>query len=49
MDIIKGIYTLKKTLKKFKKTSMSKAEFDNGSIFLTSSTSIEHNRIKRKY
>lgn len=25
-----------------------KAEFDNGSIFLSSNTSIEHNRIKRK-
>ena len=48
MDIIKGYIYSEEDFEEIQKNFNGKAEFDNGSIFLTSSTSIEHNRIKRK-
>ena len=48
MDIInENIYT-EADFEEIEKNFNGKAEFDNGFIFLSSSTSIEHNRIKRK-
>ena len=48
MDIIKGYIYSEEDFEEIQKNFNGKAEFDNGSIFLTPSTSIEHNRIKRK-
>ena len=48
MDIIKDYIYSEEDFEEIQKNFNGKAEFDNGSIFLTSSTSIEHNRIKRK-
>ncbi|WP_297712369.1 Uma2 family endonuclease [Clostridium sp.] len=48
MDIIKDYRYSEEEFEEIQKNFNGKAEFDNGSIFLTSSTSIEHNRIKRK-
>lgn len=41
------IYT-EADFEEIQKNFNGKAEFDNGFIFLSTSTSIEHNRIKRK-
>lgn len=48
MDIIKDYIYSEEDFEEIQKNFNGKAEFDNGSIFLTSSTSIEHNRIKRR-
>ena len=48
MDIIKDYIYSEEDFEEIQKNFNGKAEFDNGSIFLTPSTSIEHNRIKRK-
>lgn len=48
MDIIKEHIYSEEEFEKIQENFNGKAEFDNGSIFLSSSTSIEHNRIKRK-
>ena len=47
MDIIKGYIYSEEEFEEIQKNFNGKAEFDKGSIFLTSSTSIEHNRIRR--
>ncbi|MDY4078732.1 MAG: Uma2 family endonuclease [Clostridium sp.] len=48
MDIIKNYIYSEEDFEEIQKNFNGKAEFDNGSIFLSSNTSIEHNRIKRK-
>lgn len=48
MDIIKEYIYTEEDFEEIQKNFNGKAEFDNGTIFLTSNTSIEHNRIKRK-
>lgn len=48
IDIIKDYIYTEDDFEDIQKNFNGKAEFDNGSIFLTSNTSIEHNRIKRK-
>ncbi|MBN1049363.1 Uma2 family endonuclease [Clostridium botulinum] len=48
MDIIKDYIYTEEMFEDIQKNFNGKAEFDNGSIFLSSNTSIEHNRIKRK-
>ena len=48
MDIIKDYIYSEEDFEEIQKNFNGKAEFDNGSIFLTSNTSIEHNRIKRR-
>ena len=48
MDIIKDYIYSEEDFEEIQKNFNGKAEFDNGSIYLTPSTSIEHNRIKRK-
>lgn len=48
MDIIKEHIYTEEEFEDIQKNFNGKSEFDNGSIFLSSSTSIEHNRIKRK-
>lgn len=48
MNIIKDYIYSEEDFEEIQKNYNGKAEFDNGSIFLTSNTSIEHNRIKRK-
>ena len=48
MDIIKDHIYSEEDFEEIQKNFNGKAEFDNGSIFLTSNTSIEHNRIKRR-
>ena len=49
MDIIKDHIYSEEDFEEIQKNFNGKAEFDNGSIFLTSNTSIEHNRIKRSH
>ena len=48
MDIIKDYIYSEEDFEEIQKNFNGKAEFDNGSIFLTSNTSIEHDRIKRR-
>lgn len=48
IDIIKDYIYTEDDFEDIQKNFNGKVEFDNGSIFLTSNTSIEHNRIKRK-
>lgn len=48
MNIIKDYIYTEEEFEEIQKNFNGKAEFDNGSIFLSSNTSIEHNRIKRK-
>ncbi|MCD2502830.1 Uma2 family endonuclease [Clostridium sp. NSJ-145] len=48
MDIIRDYIYTESEFEEIQKNFNGKAEFDNGSIFLSSNTSIEHNRIKRK-
>lgn len=48
MDIIRGHIYSEEDFEYIQKNFNGKAEFDNGSIFLSSNTSINHNRIKRK-
>ncbi|RQN02543.1 Uma2 family endonuclease [Clostridium butyricum] len=48
MDIIKEHIYSENDFEEIQKNFNGKAEFDNGFIFLSSSTSIQHNRIKRK-
>lgn len=48
MDIIKDHIYSEEDFEEIQKNFNGKAEFDNGSIFLTSNTSIEHDRIKRR-
>lgn len=48
MNIINDYIYSEEEFEEIQQNFNGKAEFDNGSIFLTSSTSIEHNRIKRK-
>lgn len=48
MDIIKNHIYTEEDFESIQKNFNGKAEFDNGYIFLSSNTSIEHNRIKRK-
>lgn len=48
LNIIKDYIYSEQDFEEIQKNFNGKAEFDNGSIFLTSNTSIEHNRIKRK-
>ncbi|EKQ53619.1 MULTISPECIES: Uma2 family endonuclease [unclassified Clostridium] len=48
MNIIKDYIYTEEEFEEIQNNFNGKAEFDNGSIFLSSNTSIEHNRIKRK-
>lgn len=48
MNIIKDYIYTEEEFEEIQKNFNGKAEFDNGSIFLSSNTSVEHNRIKRK-
>ena len=48
MNIIKEHIYTEEEFEEIQKNFNGKAEFDNGSIFLSSNTSMEHNRIKRK-
>lgn len=48
MDIIKNHIYTEEDFESIQRNFSGKAEFDNGYIFLSSNTSIEHNRIKRK-
>lgn len=48
MNIIKDYIYTEEEFEEIQKNFNGKAEFDNGSIFLSSNTSMEHNRIKRK-
>lgn len=48
MDIIREHIYTEHDFEEISKNFNGKAEYDNGFIFLSSSTSIEHNRIKRK-
>ncbi|MGL5152468.1 MAG: Uma2 family endonuclease [Clostridium sp.] len=48
MNIIRDYIYTEEEFEDIQRNFNGKAEFDNGSIFLSSNTSIEHNRIKRK-
>lgn len=48
MDIIKEHLYTEQEFENIQNNFNGKCEYDNGSIFLSSNTSIEHNRIKRK-
>ncbi|MGL5415025.1 MAG: Uma2 family endonuclease [Clostridium sp.] len=48
MNIIKNYVYTEKEFEEIQKNFNGKAEFDNGFIFLSSNTSISHNRIKGK-